>query len=146
MEWSDIIAIIAIIMSSVLAVVEVIQAKKQNKNSLNAYYFNEIYRNHLIKDIPNARNRLSINYEGRIVGYDELIKEMKTIQRDSLYYKYSDKKYFAKLKTAAQNIEDYIARNADKKFEGEEQTDFLNNLYKMIEELYRVINEKYLKY
>lgn len=145
MDTSDIIAILALVVSTIVAVVGYFQNKKQNAGGLNAYYFNEIYSTHLIKNIPNARKRLTINYKGKIVGYEDLVKEMKNIQKDSLYYKYTDKVYFEKLKKAAQGIEDYITNNLGKMFEGEEQTDFLNNLYEKIENLYKVINDKYMQ-
>ena len=145
MDTSDIIAILALVVSTIVAVAGYCQSKKQNASSLNAYYFNEIYSTHLIKNIPNARKRLTINYKGKIVGYEDLVKEMKSIQKDSLYYKYTDKAYFVKLKKAAQGIEDYITNNLSRTFEGEEQTDFLNTLYEKIENLYRVINDKYMQ-
>lgn len=144
MDSSDIISIIALIVSIIAAAYEIYLNRKINTINLNAYYFNEIYREHLINKIPKARKYISIS-NNKVVGCIYMIKEMQELQSDSLYYKYSDRVYFEKLKKSAQILEEYLIDCDNKTFVGEEQTDFLNNLATYLEKLYKVINEKYIK-
>lgn len=144
MGTSDIIATLALLISIVVAISEFLSNKKTNVSNLNAYYFNEIYREHLIKYIPSARNYISFNRNGNVVGHEHMIEEMKKIQRDSLYYKYTDSNYFEKLKKAAQAIENYLINCHGQTYIGEEQVDFYKKLTELLEELYKILNKKYL--
>lgn len=144
MNSSDIIAIIALAVSVVAAAYEIYLNRKINTINLNSYYFNEIYREHLINKIPKARKYISIS-NNKVVGCKYMIKEMQALQSDSLYYKYMDRVYFKKLKNNAQILEEYLIECDKKMFVGEEQTDFFNNLATYLEKLYEVINEKYIK-
>ncbi len=144
MDASDIIAIIALIISAAVALYDIFVAKRANRTNLNSYYFNEIYREHLIHKIPDSRKYIKINLDGKLVGYNKIVQEMKVIQVDSLYYKYVDKKYYEKLVRQAQKIEDFVIAATAKHYNGEEQTDFWNELKKELSELYRILNDKYL--
>lgn len=144
MDTSDIIAFIALLISIVVAISEFLSNKKNNVSNLNAYYFNEIYREHLIKYIPSARNYIRFDRNGKVVGHEHMIEEMKKIQRDSLYYKYTDSNYFGKLKQSAQAVENYLIGCDGQVYIGEEQADFYKELTELLEALYRIINKKYL--
>lgn len=144
MDASDIIAIIALIISAAVALYDIFVAKRANRINLNSYYFNEIYRDHLIHKIPDSRKYIKIDLNGKLVGYDKIVQEMKEIQVDSLYYKYIDKKYYEKLVHQAQKIEDFVITATAKCYNGEEQTDFWNELKKELSELYKILNTKYL--
>lgn len=145
MNSSDIIAVIALVISVATAVGDVVANRNINKVNLNSYYFNEIYREHLIAKIPKARKRISLNYNGRLVGYEDMIQEMKDLQNDSLFYKYNDEKYFAKLKEAAQNMEDFLIAGVGETFVGEEQTCFMEELHNLMTELYKTLNNQYVR-
>ena len=62
MNSSDIIAAIALVISVATAIGDIIVSRNINKVNLHSYYFNEIYREHLIAKIPKARKRISLNY------------------------------------------------------------------------------------
>lgn len=145
MNSSDIIATVALFLSAAIAIGDVTVNRKMNKSNLNSYYFNEIYREHLISKIPQARKRISINYNGNLVGYEDMVQEMKDIQSDSLFYKYNNEKYFEKLKKAAQNVEDFLIAEAGETFSREEQVHFMNELHKRMTELYKILNDQYIK-
>ena len=144
MDASDIIAIIALIISVVVALYDIFIAKRANKTNLNSYYFNEIYREHLIHKIPDSRKYIKIDLNGKLVGYKKIVQEMKELQTDSLYYKYVDKKYHKKLVEQARKIEDFIIDSIEKRFFEEEETDFWNELKKELSVLYKILNDKYL--
>ena len=145
MGASDVIAIIALIISVVTATCQIIHERRQNTTNLNAYYFNEIYRDYLIHKIPNARKYISINQHGKLIGCQDMINEMKNIQSDSLYYKYTDGEYFSQLSKAAQGLEDFLIMSSGDTYAGEEVTDFMIKLQNLISKLYKVVNEKYIK-
>lgn len=144
MDASDIIAIIALIISAMVALYDIFVAKRANRTNLNSYYFNEIYREHLIHKIPDSRKYITIDKDGKLIGYDKIVQEMKAIQVDSLYYKYIDKTYHEKFVSQAQKIEDFVITSTAKCYNEEEKTDFEDELKKELSELYRILNDKYL--
>lgn len=145
MNSSDVIALLALIISAIVAIYSVYKSVKLNKSNLNSYYFNEIYREHLIKKIPVARKFISIDRNGKLTGYQHMIQEMKNIQTDSIYYKYVDNDYFINLKDVAQDLEEFLIINTEKTFGDKEETRFELTLSEKIQNVYRVLNKKYLE-
>lgn len=138
------ISIIALIISIGVAIVEYYRDIKINRKNLEVDYFNEIYKVHLIRNIPNARKYIRFDKEGHFLDIDNMCNVLKNIRTDSLYYYYNDNKFYNKLKEQAQKLEDFLISNYGKEFFGDEQTDLLKALQDELKEIYRIINDKYI--
>ena len=53
--WSDFLSIVAIIISIVVAIVEYIKEVRLSRINLESEYYKDIYKNHLVYEIPTAR-------------------------------------------------------------------------------------------
>ena len=138
----DAVAIIVSLISLSFAIIsffiQLSREKKINRINLESEYFSEIYKEHLIKNIPNARRY--INFIGeKFTGTENMIDLLQEIQRDSLYYYYKDPKFYQKMKEKIQVLEDFLAANEGKMYQGEEQTEIMNKIKSYIEDIYGCI-------
>ncbi|WP_139990884.1 hypothetical protein [Paenibacillus paridis] len=144
----DMAALIVSITAAVIALaVAYIQQKtdhKLNQTNLESVYFNEIYKEYLIKRLPNARKYIHIDSNGRLTDIDKIRDELNSIRQDSLYYFYNDGNFYNKLKLKCQSMEDYLIRSSINPLVGEDQTEFFNKLQNELKELYRIINDKFI--
>ncbi len=142
---SLIISIVALLSSVIVAIYDKRVDKKLNDITMESLYFNELYKDLLLNKIPENRLKITINYEGKLIGGDDLVKTLKEIRRNSTYFLYTDKRFYERLKNSAQELEDYILSTEDKVLEGEEQTEVLNCITNKISNIYKVMTEKCFK-
>ncbi|MGE7753236.1 hypothetical protein [Lysinibacillus fusiformis] len=139
-----IVSIIAAIIALVVAYIQHIREHSINQTNLEAVYFNEIYKEYLIKRIPSSRKYIHIDMYGVLKDTDKIRNELNNIRQDSLYYLYNDEVFYKELKNKCQNLEDYLISCSANPLVGEEQTDFHNKLQSDLKEIYRIINNKFL--
>ena len=85
-EWTLelVLSLIAIIISVCCVVFEYFGSKRINKISLEADLYRDLYRDYLLKRIPEARN--VIHYNNNIVSdTNDLIDVLNDIRRDSIF-------------------------------------------------------------
>lgn len=142
MDISDIIAIIAIVVSITSVLYQWKKDLKLNAVNLEAEYFQKIYERHLLSELPKARKYIFFS-NNKLKDYDKLMDELNAIRNDSLYFMYSDKKYYENLKNALQELEDYLGNCGNKEFSKENQDVIFNDIQEKIEEIYNIIISKY---
>lgn len=134
-----VIATLALVISIVTLILEILRNSKNNKLAAEAEIFKEIFHEHLIKGVPESRKKILYN-QGKISGTDDLIEELNLIRQDSLYYKYKDKIYYKKLKSKLQDLENKLVES-----DSMDQEDY-NELYEEInieiENIYSIIMQK----
>lgn len=144
----EIAALIVSIVAAIIALaVAFIQHKREhriNQTNLESVYFNEIYKEYLIKRIPNSRKYIHIDMNGVLKDTDKIRDELNNIRQDSLYYLYNDETFYNELKKKCQNLEDYLVRSSANPLLGEDQTEFHGKLQSELKEIYRTINNKFL--
>lgn len=144
----EIAALIVSIVATIIALaVAYIQHKREhsiNQTNLEAVYFNEIYKEYLIKRIPTARKYIYIDKNGILKDTDKIRDELNNIRQDSLYYFYNDEDFYKELKKKCQNLEDYLVESLTNPLVGEEQTEFYSKLQSELKAIYRIINNKFL--
>lgn len=138
------ISIVALIVSIIVAINNNQRETKINQVNLESEYYREIYKEHLIKGIPNARKYIGFTADGRLRDTKELRNELNMIRQDSLYFLYVNKNYYIGLKEITQDLEDYLINNEECIFEGEDRTELLNEIQKKIRNLYKYISDNYL--
>ncbi len=143
----DIIAIIlsfaSLLVSIGVVTYELHGTKKINDINLVANIMNQIYMKYLITEIPEAR-RL-IDFPGnKLCGTQRLQDVLVHLKNDSLFFKYSDNKFFDKLKNLCQDLEDYIVKNDGKKYDSlEEKNAVFTYIEEKLSDLYNLIENKY---
>jgi hypothetical protein len=139
-----IISIVAVIISIAVGYIQHKREYNINQTNLEAVYFNDIYKEYLIKRIPIARRYIRFDKNGVLKDTNKIIKELNNIRQDSIYYLYNDEKFYNELKKKCQDLEDYLVRNSTNYLLGEEQTEFHNKLQNELKAIYRIINDKFL--
>lgn len=143
MDWETIVAIIAALISVIAAIDAHLQNKNINQINLKAGYFNEIYKDYLIYKFPKARSYIQF-IDGKLTGIDRLVDEMNSMRHDSLYFYFSDKKFYDNLKIEMQKLEDYLFIRSEEFLTSKEQRETFETIEKYMNEIYKCITAKYL--
>ena len=139
------IAILSMLISIGLAIVQYKQQKSIHQTSLNSKYHDKIFLDHLINKIPESRKYMRFNNEtGTLDDTCAFTDELSEMLNGALYYKYKDKDFYKKLKDKIQEIEDYVMDCGNKCTEPEDQADVYKKIQEKLEELYQLINDLYL--
>lgn len=136
------ISIAAIIISILSPLFEYRWNRMLNKTNLEAEYFNKLYDQFLMQDIPEARNFLHYS-DNNFGGINQLIEVLREIRKKSIFFKYHNKAFYEEMLTLIQKIEDDLILN-----EGEMNSDtyvvFYTRLEKEIGDMYECITNRYL--
>lgn len=141
---SLVLSIIAILVSVVVAFVESGREYRLSRIGLEAEYFKDIYKEHLVYKIPSARGYIKFDSANKLIGSDKLIDELQQLRKDSLYFQYNNPAFYEELKQNIQKLENYLVMNEGRVFVGEEQTTAYTRIKDDIENIYRVISNGYL--
>lgn len=139
-----IMAGISLVISIVVAVIQFFQQRSIHRASLNSKYHDEIFLDHLIHKIPEARKYIRFNEAGKLDDIEKLTDELSQMLNGALYYKYKDNGFYKKLKDKIQDIEDYVMNCGNKSFEQEEQAEVYKKIQEKLEKMYKLINDQYL--
>lgn len=148
MDTSDVISLvfstISVVLSTIIFFWETKRDKDINEINLESEYFNDIYKDYLIKEIPNSRKYIRITRGGKVDDYIGLCNTLKNMRNSSLYYYYQDKKFYDDLTNKLNEIEVFLINTQNKTYIGEEQTAFYNDLQNKLTELYSLVKNKYV--
>lgn len=142
MDTSDVLSVIAIVIAILSAVYQWRNDMKLNTINLEAEYFKKIYEEHLLYKLPQARKY--IFFQGnRLKDYEKLMDELNEIRNASLYFLYSDKKFYDELKLVLQDLEDYLGNCGNQEITDGNQEIVLKEIQEKIQEIYSTIIRKY---
>lgn len=139
-----VMSVISLIISTVIAVIQYSQQKSIHQASLNSKYHDEIFLEHLIHKIPEARRYIRFNDAGKLDDTVKFTDELNQMLKGALYYKYNEKVFYRKLKDIIQDIEDYVMDCGNKSYEHEEQAEVYTKIQEKLESMYKLINNQYL--
>lgn len=141
---SIILSIISLIVSIICFGCNFYQNEKINKTNLYARIYNNIFDVFLVERIPQARNYLRFNNENKLVDVEELSKVLTDLIRDTLYFRYANKKFYDALCKQIKEIEDYVLECGNKCYFQEEQAEVFYKIHEKLEKLYNIINKNYI--
>lgn len=139
----EVAALIISIIALIIPFFEVLFALKMNKTNLKSDYFSTLYNEYLFSKIPNTREKIDTNMNGKLVGYEELQNTVINMLCDSAFFKYSDEEFYNELKTKCFGLEDYLLESANKI--GINLAIVLVEIDNKLKEIYKQINKKYEK-
>ena len=138
-----VISILALVFSGIVLIVETIREFKITRMGMEFEFYMEIYKEHLIKKIPEARRVMRFDESHCLKDAQPLIDELNEIRRDSLYFMYNNKNFYTQLKTKLQTLEDYLIVTEAKKVLADEQTAFWNEVQEGLKGIYETISKAY---
>lgn len=134
-----IISIVSFVISSIIGIGEIIENKKINNISLEAKYFDSLYKEYLLIKIPTDRKKISIDKDYRLINTGDLVNTLNEIRHISIYFQYTDKQFYENLKSALQELENHLVISEGKEMVGEEQTDFFKTTQDLITKIYKIL-------
>ncbi len=140
---SDILSLIAIIVSLVSAAYQWNLDIHMNKVNLEADSFKILFSKHLLYDLPIARTYLRFDND-RLVDTDLLLDEINLIRQDALYFMYSDKDFYTDIKIKLQDFEDYLINTENESLNQDKQEEVFKEISNKLEMIYKTFNDKYI--
>ncbi|MBA3926898.1 hypothetical protein [Listeria rustica] len=136
------LSILAIIISAGVLIVQIVIEKKVNKKNLEFNLFNDIYKEYLIKKIPEAKSFLTFS-ESRVTGTDTLVQVLNDLRQDSIFYKNTDEKFYLKLIKNVQEFEDDLVKTMNSTYDNDEFAKFINSTNQKYNKISMIIQKKF---
>lgn len=146
-DIDTVIAFLAMIIAAISLAVSLLamrQNRKINTTNLEAKYFEEVFREYIVKTIPNCVSKLEFDEDRLNSVYKELNAIMMQMIRDSKYYAYAKRDFYLELQQMTMDLEDKLMECAAKKVsDRDEQVKFIYNVHEDIMEIIKYINKNY---
>lgn len=139
---TDQIALFLSILSIVVSVYVAISEKNFKTIQYNDTYFLSIYKDYMLTKIPQCLIKLTFTGMNKLSGEADFIKLLQDMRRDSIYYQFTDNKFYCSLKSSLQDIEDKLTNAHKKEYLVQDQSVFLNEIHNMTKELYELLDRK----
>ena len=141
---SIVISIVSIVISLIFSVFTCIQTKKINNINIKSKYYAKIFDKYLIYKIPNARDYLRFNEEGKLDDYSTLLDVICKMRNSAQFFKYDNREFYNKLKEVTQALEDTLVLYGNKAYENDEQADAFKDISDKTNAIYKCISDNYL--
>lgn len=144
MRLSDTLSVIAIIISIMTVFFEFYYTTHNNKSSLMSIYYSETYKKYLTSLVPDARMAISYNKQTKVLSGTDMLEEViLDIRKDSLYFKYQNKRFYNKLMEKLDLIDDLLVLNGQTRLAWNSYKEFETKLDDIIAKMYELINDNY---
>lgn len=145
MKTSDVLSIIAIIISILAVSFEYYYTFRINKNALMSIYYSDTFKKYLTDLIPNARTKISYNRNTKFLACtDELENIILDMRQESLYFKYQKATFYSKLIEILNIIDDLLVTNGNSRLSEYKYNEFEKNLDNAVAKVYKIINDNYI--
>ncbi|MDE7425099.1 MAG: hypothetical protein K2N51_15670 [Lachnospiraceae bacterium] len=136
------LSILAIIISILSIIISFIQNRKMNNVNIKAHYFEKIFDEYMISQIPKARKYIRFS-NGKLSDFEELGNVLNRMIANAIFFKFDNIKFYKELKICVQNLEDYMYECSTKTYEDEEQSNIYKEIQIHLEKIYHCINKYY---
>lgn len=145
--WIEGLALFISALAFIGSIIALVQNRNMNITNLQARYFEEIFKEYVVKKIPDAVEKLCFE-EGRLSpNYKELNNVMMDMICSAKYYAYAKHDFYSELKAKTQNLEDKLIIQAGKKLdEIDLQVKFVYEVHQDIMDIVTYINQNYHKF
>ena len=138
MKSTDIIAIVAIVVSFCSVLFQIILENMRKKHDAKTVLYKEVF----LDDIPRAMMR--IRYVNDIwTGSDELVDCLSVIRKRSYFFNYVDKDFGEKVKENCQEIEDFLACIDQTELTNEKYRKSYTELENKIKKIYDLVTKRF---
>ncbi len=137
-----IISIVSVIIAAASAIFSYQQNKRLSIVNIKAHYYEKIFDDYLIHQIPQSRKYLRFDGESLKDG-QKLLDTLSEMRMNALYFKYDNRVFYKELVSYITDMEDYICECGNKKFEQEEQAEVWISIQNRMEKIYSCIHENY---
>lgn len=140
----DLASFILAVVSFVVSIISIITSFNQNQkiNSLNlqSRYFEKIFDKYLIEEIPKARAYIRYHHN-KLADVNKLVDTLDELKKSSLYFKYSNKEFYQKLKESIDDLGQFLtdcSNNSEPDLDQQSQN--MLEIGNKIASIYKLIN------
>lgn len=150
MNLSDKIAMGALIVSIVAFLVSIYSSylqKRLNEINLQAGYFEKIFEDYFVRQIPKSARKLHFNSENRLdASYKELNLVMMHMIKDCAYFAYAKHDFYDELCEMTKKLEERMINLAGEvEASRDEQVKTIYSLHQDLMDIVKFINRNYMK-
>ena len=140
MDVSDVLSIIAIVVSFGCVIYEAYNSKRINKINLENKYYEKIFDDYILYEIPEARKYFFYSKDsGKFEGTKKLQGVLVDLMKNSLFFYYKDREFYNQLKSTISEIEEYLM-DSEGDMTPQKHSEFESEIDKKIEDLYTLIS------
>ena len=143
--WSNVLSAIAIILSVITFVINLIFENIKLKREKNSKIFQDIYFELMQYKIPKAESDINyIHTNGRIklTGITDMTDILKILRKKSSFYKFTDEKFYKLLTDYIMEIENYYSIVLNTVDDDEKYRKFKSESREKISKLYTILLKK----
>lgn len=139
---SDIIAIIAIVVSFGGVVFQIVLESMRRRHEDKTVLYKEAYKSIFLDDIPCAM--MKIRYINDVwTGSNYMIDCLSVIRKRSYFFNYVDEKFGESVKNKCQDIEDFLSNVDDRSMTNEKYRKSYGELEEKIKSLYGLVTKRF---
>lgn len=139
MEIATILAVLSILISGGSAWYSYSQNERLNKINIRSKYFEKIFDEHLIKNLPKARKYIRFDENGCLRDTGELSEALTNMKHDALYFMYADKEFYDNLRNLIMDLDDYVNECGNRPYDNDQHPSVLKNIQEKMEAIYECI-------
>ncbi len=143
--WSNVLSAVAIILSVITFVINLIFENIKLKREKNSKIFQDIYFELMQYKIPKAESDINyIHTNGRIklTGITDMTDILKILRKKSSFYKFTDEKFYKLLTEYIMEIENYYSIVLNTVDDDEKYRKFKSESREKISKLYNILLKK----
>lgn len=140
LDCSVVISFLAIIVSVVNACYTYFQSESHNKINIRSKYFEKVFDEHLLVNLPTARRYLRFS-DGRLVDVEKLSDALNDLRQSAVYFMYANHKFYDELRDYIGQLDDYIQECGNKRYDFDQQSIVLDSIQKKMESIYDCIDK-----
>lgn len=144
MKISDIISIIAIMVSFAGVIFQFIMENVRRKKEQKVVLYKESFKTIFFDDIPLARQKIIYNGE-KLTGLNDLRECMEKIRLKSYLYKYIDENFQKDVFSQSQQLEDFLMNIEDAVLSNEKYLEKYRELESKLQKLYDTVIPKFVR-
>lgn len=143
MSPTDIIAIIAIVVSIGSLVAQIIIESRRNRKNHIRELYDQAYKDILMKDLPTVVATISW-VDNKVSGIDEFGEVCRKLRFRSGFFRFYDEKFHGDIVEEIMKVEDYVLDMDNHQYKHSEYDSHMAELNKMIKGLYDLIMDRCL--
>ena len=137
---SLVVSIVAALVSIVSIYFSVSHDNKNTSLSLQSRYFEKIFDEYLITEIPTAREYIRY-MNNKLADADTLMDKLSQMRRKAIYFKYANPKFFNELSDAINELEDFLSDCSNRaEPDSDKQSHNILEIGNRITNIYKIIN------
>ena len=139
--YALLLSVIALIVSIINACYTYNQKEKHNRINIRSKYFEKVFDQHLLVNLPVARKYLRFDSEGHLTDVEKLSSALSDMRQSALYFMFANRNFYEELRADIEKLDDYIQECGNKTFDADQQSGVLGNVQNMMQSIYDCIDK-----